>query len=365
MKKHSNVAFFIPHMGCPNMCSFCDQKAISGESNPPKPEYIAEQCRDSLRSGIDGRNSEIAFFGGSFTAIPYKDMIAYLEAVQPFLGENGFSGIRISTRPDAVPEDILLILKKYGVTAIELGAQSMSDKILMLNRRGHSAKDIAEASERIKQNGFSLGLQMMYGLYGSSAEDEKYTLCECIKLRPDTMRIYPTVVLEGTHLGELYKSGKYDMPSWDDMIEFTANAICKLKQENIALIRCGLHAEKGMEKRILGGFYHPSLKEIALGKLYLKKMLSWAEKNSDILKDRAKGSFVLIETAKGKASLAAGHNKENKKCFSENAYGANLKISERSDFPDEMMRISFCSGKTSGIITETLGEEVYDVFKIT
>lgn len=351
-------------MGCPNMCSFCDQKAISGTVQAPSPSEIACQCRESLDSGIDGKNSEIAFFGGSFTAIPLKDMTAYLEAVQPFLGDGGFSGVRISTRPDALSEDILLILKRYGVTAIELGAQSMSDKVLTLNRRGHSAADITAAAKRIKQHGFSLGLQMMYGLYGSTKSDEEYTLSECIVLRPDTMRIYPIVVLSGTHLGELYESGKYILPSWEDMISFTAGAICRLKQEGIALIRCGLHAEKGMEDRIISGFYHPSLKEMALGKLYLSKMLSWAENYSDILKNREKGDYVLFETAKGKAGIAAGHNKENKKRFFEAAFGTGVKIAERSDFPDEMLRISFCKGSDS-TMTETLGEEVYDVFKIT
>lgn len=364
MKKHSNLAFFIPHMGCPNMCSFCDQRAISGETHLPKPSEIAAQCRESLESGIDGKNSEIAFFGGSFTAIPLKEMMAYLEAVQPFLGENGFSGIRISTRPDALPENILLLLKEYGVTAIELGAQSMSDRVLMLNRRGHSSKDIINASKRIKLHRFSLGLQMMYGLYGSTSDDEKYTLSECIKLMPDTMRLYPTVVLDGTKLGELYKSGEYILPSWEDMLSFTAYAICRLRQENIALIRCGLHAERNMESRILGGFYHPSLKEIALSRLYLEKMLYWAERNNDILKCREKGSFVLIETAAGKAGLAAGHNKENKKRFSENAYGVGIKIEENRDFLEEMLRLSFFSRKGCSM-TETLGEEVYDVFKIT
>lgn len=346
------------------MCSFCDQKAISGTVKATSPAEIASQCKESLDSGIDGRNSEIAFFGGSFTAIPLKEMTAYLEAVQPFLGEYGFSGIRISTRPDALPEDILLTLKKYGVTAIELGAQSMSDKVLTLNRRGHSAADIADAARRIKQHGFSLGLQMMYGLYGSTSSDEEYTLSECISMNPDTMRIYPVVVLEGTHLGELYKSGKYILPSWEDMIDFTARAICRLKQKGIALIRCGLHAEKGMEERIIGGFYHPALKEMALEKLYLSKMLSWAENYSDILKNRGKGDYVLFEVAKGKAGVTAGHNKENKRLFSTAAFGTGVKIAERNDFSDEKLRISFCKGSDS-TMTETLGEEVYDVFKIT
>ena len=346
------------------MCSFCDQRAISGETKPPLPEEISAQCRESLERGIDGRNSEIAFFGGSFTAIPKNEMLSYLEVVQPFLGEKGFSGIRISTRPDALPEDILTILKKYGVTAIELGAQSMSDRVLWLNRRGHTADDIRQASDRIKKHGFSLGVQMMYGLYGSTAEDEEYTLSECISLRPDTMRLYPVVVLEGTHLGELYRTGEYILPSWDSMIKFTADAICHLKHENIALIRCGLHAEKSMERRILGGFYHPSLKELALERLYLEKMLTWAEKHYELLKTREKGSFVLAEVSFGDAGLVSGHNRENRRLFSEGAFGTMLRIMENQELATGILRLSFCRSNENGM-TETLGEEVYDVFKIT
>lgn len=347
------------------MCSFCDQKAISGAVMPPSPEDIAAQCRESLEGGIDGANSEIAFFGGSFTAIPREYMLAYLEAVQPFLGENGFSGVRISTRPDAVPEDILNILKKYGVTAIELGAQSMSDSVLLKNMRGHTSEDVRAAAERIKGHGFSLGLQMMYGLYESHAADEEYTLTECIKLRPDTMRIYPTVVLEGTHLGELYKSGKYILPSWDEMLDFTADAICRLRQEGISLIRLGLHAEKSMESRILTGFYHPSLRELAEERLYMNAMKLWAEGHMNILSEnKGKGAYVLAEVQTGRAGLAAGHRKANRKAFSDCAYGARLRISENSRFSDGMIRLSLCAADETGAVKQ-LGEEVYDVFKIT
>lgn len=342
------------------MCSFCDQKAISGETKPPVPEEIAEQCRESLAGGIDGKNSEIAFFGGSFTAIPRNNMLSYLEAVQPFLGENGFSGVRISTRPDAVPDEILHILKEHGVTAIELGAQSMSDGVLTLNRRGHSAQDVRKASERIKAHGFSLGLQMMYGLYGSGAEDEEYTLSECISLRPDTMRIYPTVVLDGTHLGELYKSGQYILPSWDDMITFTSKAVCRLKEESISLIRLGLHAEKELESRILAGFYHPALSELVQSRLYLNAMKQWAERNKDILRDNAgKSTYVLAEVQTGRAGLAAGHGKANRKAFA-----VRMRISENRSFSDGMIRLSLCISDETGTV-KRIGEEVYDVFKIT
>lgn len=359
--KHNNISIFIPHTGCPHMCSFCNQRTISGTQKAPSPDEVRKICEKAYNEIPEKSDSEIAFFGGSFTAIPENEMLSYLEAVQPFLGEKGFSGIRISTRPDALPEDTLVLLKKYGVTAIELGAQSMSDRVLQMNRRGHTAEDIRQASERIKSHGFSLGLQMMYGLYGSTAEDEEYTLSECISLRPDTMRIYPVVVLEGTHLGELYKTGEYILPSWENMLEFVSHAICRLKHENIALIRCGLHAEKGMECRILGGFYHPSLKELVLEKLYLRKMLEWAEDHSELLRNRSKGSCVIAEVRKGDAGLVSGHNRANRLMFSEKACGIRLSIAENADYAEGILKLCLADKG----ITETLGEEVYDVFKIT
>ncbi len=334
------------------MCSFCDQKAISGETSAPVPSEIAAVCRETLEKGIDGKNSEIAFFGGSFTAIPREAMISYLEAVQPYLGENGFYGIRISTRPDAVSEEILSLLKKYGVTSIELGAQSLSDRVLTLNRRGHSAKDVENASQRIKAHGFSLGLQMMYGLYGSSAEDEENTLSRCIALKPDTMRIYPTVVLEGTYLGELYKAGKYVLPHWDSMVEFAADAICRLKAENIKLIRLGLHAERSMEERILGGYYHPALREIAESALYRRAMLSFA------LKQKEKDVTLTIQVSVGSTGKAAGHKGSTKAQLRNMGY--KVKFAESTSLTEGQLRM-YAAGSFGNII----GEEVYDVFKIT
>lgn len=364
MKRHSNFAFFIPHLGCPNQCSFCDQKAISGTGNAPSPETIAASCREYLAAGGNGRNAEIAFFGGSFTAIPIARMIAYLEAVQPFLGEGGFSGVRISTRPDAVPEEILRILKKYGVTAVELGAQSMSDAVLLKNQRGHTAQDVRDAAERIRSHDFSLGLQMMYGLYGSTWDDERNTLEECIALQPETMRLYPTVILEGTRLAELYQSGEYVLPAWEEMLAFLGDAMCCLQEAGIRLIRCGLHAEEGMEKRRIGGFYHPALRELAESGLYFRAMKCWVNKHLTDLQSCGKGDFLLAEVSAGCAGLAAGHKKENRRKLAEVISSLMIRISEKKSLSKGRIRLSLCRQSDDGTM-KRIGEEVYDVFKIT
>ena len=183
---HSNISVFVPHKGCPNDCSFCNQRAISGQAVPAMPKDVENAVKIAIEYKVDPKNTEIAFFGGSFTAIERDYMLSLLTAAKHFLDTYNFKGIRISTRPDCISEDILEILKNYGVTAIELGAQSMCDDVLLANRRGHTTDDVRKASKLIKEYGFELGLQMMTGLYKSDFAKDEYTACEIIKLKPDT-----------------------------------------------------------------------------------------------------------------------------------------------------------------------------------
>ena len=199
--KRSNISVFVPHLGCPHNCSFCDQKAISGHSGVPTAEEIGLAVAAAVSSGrLDAANSEIAFFGGSFTAIDRSLMVSLLSSGYEQVKRHRLHGIRISTRPDAIDEEILEILLRFGVTSIELGAQSMDDEVLRLNMRGHTAQDVVNASKMIRERGISLGLQMMTGLYGSTAEKDKKTAERLAELYPDTMRIYPTVVMKNTYL---------------------------------------------------------------------------------------------------------------------------------------------------------------------
>lgn len=172
-------------------------------------------CEEAIRLRAGRlRDTELAFFGGSFTAIERGYMISLLEAAQPFLGEGGFAGIRISTRPDAVDGEILRLLQQYSVTAIELGVQSMNDRVLRANSRGHTAQDVVQAVDRIRQAGFELGLQMMTGLYQSTVEDDWNTAQQIAALSPKTVRIYPTITIRGTELENLYRQGLYRRWSW-------------------------------------------------------------------------------------------------------------------------------------------------------
>ena len=175
--KHINVALFVVHKGCPHMCSFCNQRSISGSQKDLTPDDVHSAVKiavDSLNES-QAAGGEIAFFGGSFTMVEREYMLSLLEAAYEYVEKGIFKGIRISTRPDGINGEICRILKKYGVTAVELGAQSLDDRVLMLNERGHNAEQVANACVMLKEYGFEVGLQMMTGLYGSEDSDSLET----------------------------------------------------------------------------------------------------------------------------------------------------------------------------------------------
>jgi len=276
--KHINVGLFVPHNGCPHQCSFCNQKAISGHREQVTPADVDSAAQIALENP-DSRGGEIAFFGGSFTAIDRETIISLLSAAYRYIENGSFKGIRISTRPDAIDEEICVILKKYGVTAVELGAQSMDDRVLLLNRRGHTADDIIRASEMLKSFDFELGLQMMTGLYGSDGNESIETAKKIIALKPQTVRIYPTVVLENTPLAELYRNGEYNPQSVEEATEICAELLLMFHKADITVIRTGLHSGGDVEGEYLAGAYHPAFKELCEGKIYLKKALGFIKNN--------------------------------------------------------------------------------------
>ena len=268
--KHSNIAFFVPHVGCPHTCSFCNQRSISGTAALPTARDVEKGCRQALTEITDREHTEIAFFGGSFTAIPRDYMLSLLQAAEPFCRDGMFSGIRISTRPDCISREILELLKEYHVTAIELGVQSLNDRVLMLNERGHTAADVANAVSLIKEYGFSLGLQMMTGLYGDSKESTYRTAEKIISYCPDTVRIYPTVVIKGTKLCEWYESGNYVPPTLAESVDLVSDFMMRFADAGIAVIRVGLHASEELERNMVAGAYHPAFRELCEGEIYYR-----------------------------------------------------------------------------------------------
>ncbi len=224
--------------------------------------------------GENSSNYEIAFFGGSFTAIDRDYMISLLDATKPFINE--FKGIRVSTRPDSVDDEKLKLLLQYGVTSIELGAQSMDNSVLELNKRGHSALDVENASRLIKSYGYSLGLQMMTGLYGSDFEKDIETANRFIELKPDTVRIYPTVIMNGTDLADYYQNGSYKPNTLEQSVSLCARLILMFAKADIKIIRLGLHYSDSLVKNSIGNNYHPAFKELCENEIFLSSFLEQA-----------------------------------------------------------------------------------------
>jgi histone acetyltransferase (RNA polymerase elongator complex component) len=301
--KHINVALFVPDEGCPHRCSFCNQKTISGKTKKLTVEDIDEAVKIASADG-DGKG-EIAFFGGSFTAIEKSYMVSLLERAKLYIDEGLFEGIRISTRPDCINEEILILLKKYGVTSIELGCQSMNDEVLLLNGRGHTSDDVVKASELIKEYGFEFGVQMMTGLYGDSDETAIKTAEKLIALSPDTVRIYPTVVLEGTRLSELYKAGEYKPQTVEEASELCARLIPMFTEKNIKIIRLGLHSGGNVEEGFVAGAYHPAFKEICESKIYFQNILK------EIRRENIPKGDITLTVNKKCVSALVGQKRSN------------------------------------------------------
>lgn len=319
--KHANISIFVPHKGCPNNCSFCNQKAISGQSDCATEKDVFDAVNVALSHNCNPKNTEIAFFGGSFTAIEREQMVSLLTAAKCLLDKYGFEGIRVSTRSDFIDGEVLSILKEYGVTSIELGAQSMDDEVLSLNRRGHSAEDVKKASALIKKYGFSLGLQMMTGLYGSDFEKDYFTAKEIMKLHPDTVRIYPTVVLKNTYLAELFQKGEYLPPNAEETAPFAARLLTEFEKEGIRVIKLGLHSSETVEGDMVAGAYHPAFRELCEGHIFLDKI-------EEKLKSKDKGKEYTVFVSKKSLSKAKGLNKRNEKALKNQGFYCKIKDKE-------------------------------------
>ncbi len=302
---HANLSIFVPHVGCPCRCSFCNQRTISGAEQLPDGQSVHALCKQAAKVlGKRVHATEIAFFGGSFTAIEKNYMCELLQAAKNCVEEYGFAGIRASTRPDAVDETIVECLRSYGVTALELGAQSMDDGVLFQNNRGHTAQDVRTAARLVKDAGISLGVQMMTGLYGSTSEKELDTANGLIALGPDTVRIYPTVVLKGTMLAQRMQSGEYCAPGVEASAELCAELMDLFEQAGIKVIRVGLHASKEVEQQAVGGAYHPAFRELCEAKRFLSRILLQ-------LQSRPKEREYEIWVHPSCVSKAVGQHKRN------------------------------------------------------
>lgn len=320
--KHINVALFVPDEGCPHRCSFCNQKTISGKTEKPTAQDIKEAAETALSGGYDCKSGEIAFFGGSFTAIEREYMLSLLKAAKPYVENGSFKGIRISTRPDCIDEEILSLLKENGVTAVEIGCQSMSDRVLSMNERGHSEKDIENAAGLIRRFGFELGVQMMTGLFGDSDETAVETAKKLIALKPDTARIYPTVVLKGTRLCELYESGEYKAQTLPEAVSLCSKLLRLFDESSIPVIRLGLHSGGNVADGYVAGAYHPAFRQLVNSRIYL-----------DVLFEKLKsqgisGGEITVSVSPRYLSDFIGQKRSNIKTLNEKGFSVRIETDE-------------------------------------
>ncbi len=315
---HSNISIFVPHVGCPNKCSFCNQRYITGVNKAPMPTDVIEAVNVAKKSPkFDPETTEIAFFGGSFTAINRNYMKDLLDTAYEFVKDGTVKGIRISTRPDAVDDEILEILKGCGVTAIELGAQSLIGRVLRMNNRGHTVQDVVNASELIKKYGFELGLQMMTGLYCDSDEGAIKTAKKVIEIKPDTVRIYPTIVLKDTDLGALYDDGKYKPQTLSEAVELASRLYTMFSENGIKVIRLGLHSIE--EKAFKAGPWHPAFSELCQSNIML---------NSALKLIKEKGDYIIY-VGKSDVSKMTGQKRSN--ILHLKSQGFNCKVKQKDD----------------------------------
>ena len=268
MKKQYIIPIFVPHLGCPNDCVFCNQKSISGESKQVTKEDVKKIIEEHLKYVKEDSKVEVAFFGGSFTGIEEAKQEELLSAAYEYIKQKKIDSIRISTRPDYINKKILKRLKKYKVKTIELGVQSANDYILKKAGRGHTFKDVRKASKLIRWYGFDLGHQMMVGLPESTTVDEINTAKQLIKLKPKMVRIYPVLVIKNTKLEKDYRDGKYKPLTVTQAVEICKELVKLFAKKNIEVIRIGLQPThtitnpESEKSEVVSGPFHPAFRQL-------------------------------------------------------------------------------------------------------
>lgn len=267
------VPVFVPHQGCPHDCVFCNQRNITGYSNDMSlkdVEVMINTYLDDINKKTNEKYVEIAFYGGSFTGIEYSLQEEYLNIAYKKKKAGLIDGIRLSTRPDYIDENIISLLKKYGVTSVELGVQSLDERVLFNSNRGHTLADIIRASNLIKAAGFNLGLQMMIGLPGDDGIASCISADKIITLKPDFIRIYPTLVIKDTELENLYKKKLYTPLSVDQAVNLTLTVYKKFLAADIKVIRIGLQPTDDLSNgcSLEAGPYHPAFRQLVESTLY-------------------------------------------------------------------------------------------------
>lgn len=344
MKKQYIIPIFVPHLGCPNDCIFCNQKSISGQKEQMTKEKAKEIIENYLESiKAEDAQIEIAFFGGSFTAIEKEKQEELLQVAYEYIKQGKVESIRVSTRPDCIDKETLKRLKKYKVKTIELGVQSANDYILKRANRGHTFEDVKKVSKMIRWNGFKLGHQMMVGLPESTRIDEINTAKALIKLKPKMVRIYPVLVVKNTKLEKEYEKGVYQPLSVVQAVEICKEIVRLFADKKIDIIRIGLQntdeiSEPGSkDSEVVAGPYHPAFRQLVESGMWYDAIVGKIKKLNMKVKE------VEVTVSPIDANNVIGHKKENVQKLKD-TYDVDLILKQ-----DENMK----QGKSKVEITKT------------
>lgn len=324
MNKHYIIPIFVPHYGCPHDCVFCNQKKITGISTTVTARDVENIIKGHLLTFKNPGTIEVAFFGGSFTAIDIEVQKELLSVAVKYKKMDKIDKIRLSTRPDSIDSEILEMLKENLVDTIELGVQSLDDDVLRKSARGHSASDLYKAANLIKEYDINLGLQMMIGLPGDSIEKSIHTCKEFIKLKPFCVRIYPTLVIKETFLENEYLNNNYEPISLKEAIESCSTILMIFMANNIDVIRVGLQPTDRIQlgKDVVAGPFHPAFRQLVESNIYLKLIEAY------LLKEKlaTKNKNLLIEANNKIISSISGQKSSNRKHLMEKYKFNKIKI---------------------------------------
>ena len=328
MSRQYIIPIFVPHKGCPNDCIFCNQKSISGQTKPINKEEIVNTIETFLNSfKQEGKYIEIAFFGGSFTGIEMQEQEELLKIAYEYIKAGKVDSVRVSTRPDYIDKEKLLLLKKYGVKTIELGVQSTNDYILKKCKRGHTFEDVKKASRLIRRMGFTLGHQMMIGLPESNKLDEIRTAKDLAKLKPKIVRLYPVLVIKNTQLEKEYKAKKYEPISLIQAVETCKELFYYFNSKKITVIRMGLQNTdiisnpENLESEVVAGPYHEAFGQLVEDSIWYDIIVGKIKKfNTKVLE-------IEIEANPENINNIIGHKKGNLNKFKD-IYDVDVKIKQ-------------------------------------
>ena len=321
------IPVFVPHRGCPNDCVFCNQRKITGQKNVYDYSEIDEEIMKAVKT-IDFTKDpdvEIAFYGGTFTAIDVESQEAFLKIASKYVNNYKIKGIRLSTRPDAIDESILKRLKKYGVRTIELGVQSLNEDVLLKSNRGHNSKIVYESAKLIKEYGFILGIQLMIGLPGDNLEINMRTVNEVVKIKPDIARIYPTLVIKDTELARMYEKNLYKPLNVAEAVKISKEMYKVLFLNNINVIRIGLQPTENIleGKDVVAGPFHSAFRELVISSYIF-----------DLIKENIESeSFneIEFEINNKDVSYLVGNKGSNKKLIKDELNVGKMKIKINND----------------------------------